>query len=183
MACSHEKMEIQEIEQGLCEDVEKSPRMVRYQATKFEVDEIWTLHDLLRNRMEMLGFLQVVSGVPSVGIGLTLAVGLSINESLATLFRVSHMTGMLFIFAGIVSCMLERYPVLLSVSLIINSVCVIFALPGLGLIIADLTQWNHRKLDLMMAVELCILGLQLLVSIILCVWISKVKSGKNKPIC
>ncbi|XP_037130537.1 uncharacterized protein si:ch211-269k10.4 isoform X2 [Syngnathus acus] len=164
MACSHEKMKIQEIEQGLCEDVEKSPRVVRYQATKVEEDEIWTLHDLLRNRMEILGFLQVVSGVPSVGIGLTLAVGLSINESLATLFRVSHMTGML-------------------VSLIINSVCVIFALPGLGLIIADLTQWNHRKLDLMMVVELCILGLQLLVSIILCVWISKVKSGKNKPIC
>ncbi|XP_049585546.1 uncharacterized protein si:ch211-269k10.4 isoform X2 [Syngnathus scovelli] len=164
MACSHEKMEIHQNEQGLSEDVEKFPRVVRYKATKFEEDEIWASHDLLRNRMEMLGCLQVVSGVPSVGIGFTLAIGLSINESLATLFRVSHMTGML-------------------VSLIINSVCVIFALPGLGLIIADLIQWKYRKLDSMMAMELCILGLQLLVSIILCVWISKVKSGKNKPIC
>nr|XP_049585545.1 uncharacterized protein si:ch211-269k10.4 isoform X2 [Syngnathus scovelli] len=162
MACSHEKMEIHQNEQGLSEDVEKFPRVVRYKATKFEEDEIWASHDLLRNRMEMLGCLQVVSGVPSVGIGFTLAIGLSINESLATLFRVSHMTGMLFIFAGIVSCMLERYPVLLNVSLIINSVCVIFALPGLGLIIADLIQWKYRKLDSMMAMELCILGLQLL---------------------
>ncbi|XP_019729186.1 uncharacterized protein LOC109518028 isoform X1 [Hippocampus comes] len=178
MTCSDVKMEIQEDEQGLCTDDDKLPRLVRYQATKVGEDETEVLHDLLQMKTAVFGSLQVVSGLPSVGIGLTMAVSLRINESLVTLFRVAHVTGMLFILAGVVSSVLIRYPVLITVSLAINKACIVFAIVAVGLITTDLTEWTHKGNYLMMVLmELCILGFQLLLSVILCVWISKVKCG------
>ncbi|XP_077432344.1 uncharacterized protein LOC144058028 [Vanacampus margaritifer] len=181
MACSDVKMEIQEDDQGLCKDVEKLPRVVRYQATMVGEDETRALHGLLQIQTSVVGSLQVVSGLPSVGIGLTRAVSLTMNESLVTLFRVSHLTGMLFIIAGIVSSMLIRYPVLITVSLGINRACIVLALVAMGLITTDLTQWapeqKHFPFTLGL-VEVGILGLQLLLSVILCAQISKVKYGR-----
>ncbi|XP_051922239.1 uncharacterized protein si:ch211-269k10.4 [Hippocampus zosterae] len=178
MACSDVKMAIQEDEQGLCTDDDKLPRLVRYQATKVGEDETEVLHDLLQMKTAVFGSLQVVSGLLSVGIGLTMAVSLMINESLVTLFRVAHMTGMLFIIAGVVSSVTIRYPFLITVSLVINKACIVFGIVAVGLITTDLIQWTHQGNYLMMVLmELCILGFQLLLSVILCMRLSKVKCG------
>ncbi|XP_077384174.1 uncharacterized protein LOC144022881 [Festucalex cinctus] len=179
MACSNVKMEIQEDDQHLCKDVEKLPRVVRYQATKVEDDEKRALHDLLQFQTSVVGPLQVVSGLPSVGIGLTRAISQTINHSLVTLFRVSHLTGMIFIFAGVVASMLIRYPVLITVCLAINRACIVLAIVAMGLITADLTQRaREQKYLALELVELGMLAIQLLLSVILCVWISNTKCGR-----
>ncbi|XP_061632808.1 uncharacterized protein si:ch211-269k10.4 [Phyllopteryx taeniolatus] len=173
MACADVKMDIQEDDQGQCQDAQKWPRMVRYQATKFGEDQKGTL-------TSVLGSLQVVSGLLSVGIGLTFAVSLVMNQFLVTLFRVSHVTGTLFIIAGVVSSMLLRYPVLLTVSLTINRACIFVGLVAVGLISTDLMQWDQKyeQYFKMEVLELLMLGLQLLLTVILCLWISKEKHAQ-----
>ncbi|XP_061530913.1 uncharacterized protein si:ch211-269k10.4 [Phycodurus eques] len=173
MACADVKMDIQEDDQCQCQDAQKWPRMVRYQATKFSEDQNGTL-------TSVLGSLQVVSGLLSIGIGLTFAVSMVMNQFLVTLFRVSHVTGTLFIIAGVVSSMLLRYPVLLTVSVTINRACIIVALVAVALISTDLMQWdqNYEQYLKMEVLELLMLGLQLLLTIILCLWISKEKHAQ-----
>ncbi|KAK7886283.1 hypothetical protein WMY93_025904 [Mugilogobius chulae] len=78
------------------------------------------LHDLLQKQPAVLGTMQMVSGLVSVGVGILFAATLDIQTCLFSLFRVSQMTGALFVMAGLVSNMLFKYPELLPVSLLVN---------------------------------------------------------------
>lgn len=138
------------------------------------------LNNLLQKQPAVLGSLQIVSGLLSVGVGIMFAVTQEMGQSLFTLFRVSQMTGALFIFAGLVTNLVIKYPALLTVSLVVNCGCIAVAGVGAILISVDLAQWKKDDIHLRMEVlELCVLGLEVFISAILCFWFSKEKRAKS----
>ncbi|XP_068180327.1 uncharacterized protein si:ch211-269k10.4 isoform X2 [Antennarius striatus] len=144
-------------------------------------DDKGLLHDLLQKQPAVLGSLQISSGLLSVGVGIIFSLAQEMNESLFTLFRVSHLTGVLFIIAGGLSNLLFKYPGLLPVSYVANCGCIVVAAVAACLIIVDLSDWNpayeqYLRVELL---ELCVLGLELILSTILCFWFSREKSSKS----
>ncbi|KAM7383577.1 hypothetical protein PAMP_003216 [Pampus punctatissimus] len=123
----------------------------------------------------------MVSGLLSFGLGILFAATQDMKQSLFTLFRISQLTGVLFIFAGVLSNLLSKYPALLPVSLNINCGCIVTAAIAACMISIDLAQWNpENDLHLRMEVlELCVLGLEVLLSVILCVWYFKETRAKS----
>ncbi|KAI4811108.1 hypothetical protein KUCAC02_014028 [Chaenocephalus aceratus] len=181
MACADVDMDIDENE-GTPGRPPREPQMVRkYQALELLPDDKGPLHDLLQKKPGVLGSLQMVSGLLSVGVGIVFAVTQEMQGSLINLFRLSHLTGALFIIAGVVSNMIFKYPELLPVSLMVNSGCIIVAVVSAGLISVDLALWRiEQDMHLRMEVlELCVLALEVLLSTILCIWFSKEKRAKS----
>ncbi|XP_033836959.1 uncharacterized protein si:ch211-269k10.4 [Periophthalmus magnuspinnatus] len=111
----------------------------QYQATDLLPNTKPPLHDLLQKQPAVFGSLQVVSGILSVGVGILFAVTQHIGSSFCSLFRVSQLTGTLFIIAGLVSNMLFKYPELLLISLMVNCGCLLVAVVAASLIIVDLS--------------------------------------------
>ncbi|XP_050931913.1 uncharacterized protein si:ch211-269k10.4 [Lates calcarifer] len=159
----------------------EQPVVRHYQATELIPEDKGPLHDLLKKQPAVLGSLQMVSGFLSVGVGILFAVTQTMDQSLFTLFRVSHMTGALFIIAGIVSNLLFRYPVLLPLSFAVNCGCIIVAVIAALLISIDLAYWNYQNEPYlrMEVLALCVLGLEVFLSAILCFWFSKEKRAKS----
>lgn len=182
MACADVDMDIS------AADVEprrvggREPLLIRhYKATEIIPDNKGPLHDLLQKQPAVLGSLQVMSGLFSVGIGIIFAATQEIGKSLFTLFRVSHLTGTLFIAAGVVTNLLFKYPMLLPVSLMINFGCFIVAVVAAFLIVIDLARFipesdEHWKMELL---ELCVLMLEVLLSAVLCILFYKEKRAKS----
>ncbi|TDH11942.1 hypothetical protein EPR50_G00065560 [Perca flavescens] len=182
MACADIDMDIDEADVAPRRAGLREPPLVRhYQATELVPDNKGPLHDLLQKQPAVLGSLQIVSGLLSVGVGILFAVTQEMKHSLFTLFRVSQLTGALFIIAGIVSNLLFKYPVLLPVSLVVNCGCIIVAVVSACLISVDLSQWSkeneqHLRMELL---ELLVLGLEVFLSTILCFWFAKEKRAKS----
>ncbi|XP_076593997.1 uncharacterized protein LOC143325020 [Chaetodon auriga] len=184
MACADVDMHIrgadEERRRGSCIE----PLRIRcYQASEFVPDDKGQLHDLLQKQPAVLGSLQVVSGLLSFGLGIVFAVTQEMRQSLFTLFRLSHMTGALFIIAGVVSNLLFKFPGLLAVSLVVNSGCIVVAVGAACLISVDLARWSpeneqHLRMELL---ELCVLGFKGFLSAVLCFWFSKEKLHAQSP--
>ncbi|XP_035862155.1 uncharacterized protein si:ch211-269k10.4 [Sander lucioperca] len=184
MACADIDMDIHEADVATRRAELREPPLVRhYQATELVPDNKGPLHDLLQKQPAVLGSLQIVSGLLSVGVGILFAATQEMKQSLFTLFRVSHLTGALFIIAGVVSNLLFKYPVLLPVSLVVNCGCIIVAVVSACLISVDLAHWsenNENDQHLRMEVlELLVLGLEVFLSMILCFWFAKEKRAKS----
>ncbi|XP_041650012.1 uncharacterized protein si:ch211-269k10.4 [Cheilinus undulatus] len=183
MACADVDMEIQGEEmEPLRAGRREAPIVRHYQASELLPQPKGPLHDLLKKQPAVLGSLQMMSGLLSVGVGFIFATTQDMSQSLCTLFRVSHLTGALFIFAGVVSSLLSRFPELLQTSLRVNCGCIIVAVTAACLISVDLAQWNqqndqHLKMEML---ELCVLGLEVLLSVILCFWFLKEKRAKSQ---
>ncbi|KAK2844486.1 hypothetical protein Q5P01_011145 [Channa striata] len=182
MACADVDMDIQSVDEGPCRrDDREQPMMRYYQASELMPDERGPLHDLLQKQPAVLGSLQMVSGILSVGVGIIFAVSQGMDDSLFTMFRVSHLTGALFIVAGFVSNLLFKYPELLPVSFGINCGCMVVAAVAACLIGVDLAHWNTENDHYlrMEVLELCVLGLEVFLSAVLCFWFSKEKRTKS----
>ncbi|TMS11118.1 hypothetical protein E3U43_020111 [Larimichthys crocea] len=162
-------------------DEREAPVVQHYQALEFVPDEKGPLHDLLQKQPAVLGSLQIMSGLFSVGVGIIFAATQNINDSLLTLFRASHLSGVLFIIAGFVSNLLFKYPGLLSVSLMINCGCIVVAVSAMILMSVDLILWDTRYAEHwgVELFELCVVVLEVLLSAILCFWFSKEKRAKS----
>ncbi|XP_033182272.1 uncharacterized protein si:ch211-269k10.4 [Anabas testudineus] len=182
MACADVDMDIQGAdEEPFRPDKGDAPLIRYYQATEVMPDNKGPLHDLLQKQPAVLGSLQMVSGLLSVGVGIFFAVTQEMQESLFTMFRVSHVTGALFIIAGITSNLLLKCPRLLPVSFGINCGCIAVAVVAACLISADLAMWKsgneeYLKIEVL---ELCVLGLEVLLSSVLCFWFFKEKHAKS----
>ncbi|XP_044214379.1 uncharacterized protein si:ch211-269k10.4 isoform X3 [Thunnus albacares] len=178
MACADVDMDIQ----GDYDEPGEAMSLIQYyQATEIIPDKQGPLHNLLQKQPAVLGSLQMMSGVFSVGVGILFAATQGMDQSLFTLFRVSHLTGILFIVAGVVSNLLFKYPGLLHLSLNINCGCIIVAAIAAYMITVDLADWNpdnehHLKMEVM---ELCMLLLEVVLSAILCFWFSKEKHAES----
>ncbi|XP_045901715.1 uncharacterized protein si:ch211-269k10.4 [Micropterus dolomieu] len=182
MACADVDMDIHGTDEELLRANRREPPMMRhYQALELLPDNKRPLHDLLQKQPAVLGSLQVVSGFLSVGVGIVFAVTQEMGESLFSLFRVSQLTGALFIVAGVVSNLLFKYPALLPVSLMVNCGCIIVAVVAACLISVDLAHWTqendqHLRMEVL---ELCVLGLEVFLSAVLCFWFSKERLDKS----
>uniref|UniRef100_UPI0037E8D158 uncharacterized protein n=1 Tax=Semicossyphus pulcher TaxID=241346 RepID=UPI0037E8D158 len=179
MACAVADMDIH----GADEQPGREPPIVRhYQASELLPVVKGPLHDLLQKQPAVLGSLQMVSGLLSVGVGIVFAATQNMDESLFTLFRVSQLTGALFIIAGVVSNLLFKYPELLAVSLMVNCGCIVVAVVAACLISVDLANWSalnddHMRIEVL---ELCVLGLEAFLSAVLCFWFFKEKRAKSQ---
>lgn len=182
MACADIDMDIHEDRDPHTRSGQTDPLIIRqYQATEMMPDNKGPLYDLLQKQPAVLGSLQMISGFLSVGVGILFSVTQDMKDSLFTLFRVSQMTGALFFFAGLVSNLLFKYPALLSASFAINCGCICVAVVAACLITVDLANWHpanneHLKMEVL---ELCVLGLEVFLSAILCFWFSKEKRAKS----
>ncbi|XP_034410134.1 uncharacterized protein si:ch211-269k10.4 [Cyclopterus lumpus] len=182
MACADVDMDIRGGDEAPRRAAPREPPMMQhYQALEVMPERKGPLHDLLQKQPAVLGSLQVVSGLFSVGVGILFAVTQEMQQSFLTLFRLSHLTGALFIIAGVVSNLLFKYPVLLPVSLVVNSGCIVIAAFSACLISVDLAHWSseneqHLRMEVL---ELCVLGLEVSLSAILCFWFSKVKHTRS----
>ncbi|KAK9513698.1 hypothetical protein VZT92_027211 [Zoarces viviparus] len=182
MACADVDMDIHGGDQEPRRARQREPPMMQhYMALELMPDYKGPLHDLLQKQPAVLGSLQMVSGVLSVGVGILFAVTQEMQQSLFTLFRLSHLTGTLFFIAGVVSNLLFKYPELLPVSLMVNYGCIIVAVVSACLISVDLAHWSpendqHLRIEML---ELCVLGLEVFLSAILCFWFSKEKRTKS----
>ncbi|CAN9514291.1 unnamed protein product [Ophioblennius macclurei] len=158
----------------------EAPVLRYYQASEMLPDRRGPLHKLMEKQPAVLGSLQIVSGILSVGVGILFALTSEMGKSLFTLFRVSQMTGVLFIGSGLVSNLLFKYPVLLNVSLVANCSSMVVAAIGACLICVDLSHpQEHKELFKMEVLGLCVLGFEVFLSAILCFWFSKEKHAKS----
>ncbi|XP_041797472.1 uncharacterized protein si:ch211-269k10.4 isoform X2 [Chelmon rostratus] len=176
MACADADMDIHVTDEDSHGARWREPLRIRcYQASEFVPDDKGQLHDLFQKQPAVLGSLQVVSGLLSFGLGIVFAVTQEMKHSLFTLFRVSHVTGALFIIAGVVSNILFKFPALLPVSLVVNWGCIIVAVVAACLISVDLAHWTQENDEplRMELLELCVLGFKVSLSAILCFWFSK----------
>ncbi|XP_043973589.1 uncharacterized protein si:ch211-269k10.4 [Gambusia affinis] len=157
------------------------PSQIRYyQASEMVPEEKGQLHNLLQKQPAVLGSLQIMSGTLSVAVGILFAATQEMHQSLFCLFRVSQLTGALFVIAGLVSNLLFKYPALLMVSIAVNCGCIVVAIIGAILISVDLARWNPQN-DPFMRIEamgLCVLGLEVFLSAVLCFWFFKEKKAK-----
>lgn len=182
MACADADMRITGDEQDLWQaGRSEKPIMKYYQAAEMLPSKKGPMDELLQKQPAVLGSLQVVSGVLSLGVGIIFAVTQGMSKSLCGLFRVSYVNGILFICAGLVSNFLFMNPGLVSVSLALNIGCIALAVVAAIFIIADLALWNpanyhHLQIEI---VELIVLLVGASLSAVLCFWFSKSKRSKS----
>ncbi|KAM3615124.1 uncharacterized protein V6R79_023745 [Siganus canaliculatus] len=162
MACGDADMDIHGEEDEGEPGCREPLRTWCYQPSEIVPTNKRPLHHLLKKQPAVLGSLQMVSGLLSFGVGLIFASTQQINDSLLTMFRASHLTGLL-------------------VSLMVNCGCIIVAVVAVCLISVDLALQNtkhdeHYKMEVL---ELCVLGLEVVLSAILCFWFSKEKHFKS----
>ncbi|XP_069393223.1 uncharacterized protein [Paralichthys olivaceus] len=182
MACADVNMDIQGAdEESIRMNRRELPLVQQYQAAELLPEAKGPLHNLLQKQPAVLGSLQMVSGLLSVGVGIFFAVTQNMDDSLFTMFRVSHLTGVLFITAGIVSNLLFKYPQLLPLSFGINCGCIIVTMAAACLIAVDLAQWNEGHVQHLMieVLALCVMGLEVFLSAILCFFFSKETRSKS----
>ncbi|XP_037836084.1 B-lymphocyte antigen CD20 isoform X2 [Kryptolebias marmoratus] len=182
MASADVDMRIHEDQEPLRPGRREAPPPPRYyQASEMLPAEQGPLHSLLQKQPAMLGSLQVMSGIFSVGVGILFAVTQNINVSLCTMFRVSYFTGGLYIIAGLVSNLLFKNPKLLMVSFTMNCACIIVAIIGAILISVDLARFTSgdRVFYKMEVLQLCVLALEAFLSAVLCFWFFKEKPAKS----
>ncbi|XP_065813802.1 uncharacterized protein si:ch211-269k10.4 isoform X2 [Labrus bergylta] len=175
MACASFDMDIQGAEEELLRAGRREPPILQYyQATAVEPDVKGPLHDLLQKQPAVLG---MVTGLLSLGMGFVFATTQTMDQSLFTLFRVSHLTGIFFLIAGLITNLLFKYPELVHASLRVNCGCIIVAFIAACLISVDLAKWKseHEQHLMMEVLELCVLGLEVFLSAVLCFWFLKEK--------
>ncbi|XP_074539553.1 uncharacterized protein LOC141800713 [Halichoeres trimaculatus] len=159
----------------------ESPIVRQYQATELLPGVTGPLHDLLQKQPAVLGSVQVVSGLLSIGLGFLFALAQDMTDSYFTMFRVSHLTGILFVIAGIISNLLFKYPKLLPASFGVNCGCIIVGTVAACMISVDLAEWKENNADFLKVemLELCVLGLEVFLSAVLCFWFCKAKRTKS----
>ncbi|XP_034144547.1 uncharacterized protein si:ch211-269k10.4 [Esox lucius] len=182
MACADIPMDIQQPDEADHDyednaDDKRKPLIKYYQPTELMPPRKGPLHDLLLKQPAVLGSLQMVSGLLSVGLGFLFATTHEPTHSLLTLLRVAPVTGILFFIAGLLSNLLFKYPGLLPVCLLVNIGSMVGAFIGGVLIVVDLAFWNpaveaHLKLEILV---LCVLLEEVAASAILSFWIHKKK--------
>uniref|UniRef100_UPI003AB0995D uncharacterized protein n=1 Tax=Centroberyx gerrardi TaxID=166262 RepID=UPI003AB0995D len=182
MACADINMEIQGAEEAPGPEDKKEPLINYYQASEIMLDAKGPLHDLLQKQPAVLGSLQMMCGLLSVGVGVLFALTQEMAQSLFTLFRLSHLTGSLFIIAGLLSNLLFKYPRLLPVCFFVNCGCITVAAVAAALISTDLAHWNpqnkhHLKIE---TLQLLVLGLEAILSVVLCFWFWKERPTKGE---
>ncbi|KAL0985466.1 hypothetical protein UPYG_G00157240 [Umbra pygmaea] len=186
MACADISMDIQGPDETESEEHwdQRAELLIRcYQPTELVPPRKGPLHDLLLKQPAVFGSIQMVNGLLSVGLGFLFAVTQDPPRSIFTLLRVAPLTGILFFIAGLLSNLLFKYPRLLLACLFVNIGCMVVAVIGAALIVADLALWKtedeqYFKLEVLM---LCLLLAEVSASAFLSFWIHKKNPTHKLP--
>ncbi|CAL8247112.1 unnamed protein product [Lota lota] len=180
MACADIPMGIQRVPEKTDTEDQVAPLIKYYQPQGPLPTDKGSLHDLLQKQPAVLGSLQMVNGLISVAMEIVLAITVEMTESLYVLLRISFLTGPFFFGAGLLTNLLCKNPRLLPVCYFLNLAGVVMATLEVVIISVDLTSWGqvqqnkHLMLELM---EICVMGLNLFLSLVLCVCI---RSERNR---
>ncbi|TWW79296.1 hypothetical protein D4764_10G0003260 [Takifugu flavidus] len=182
MACADVDMDIHGTEEPSGADCNQAPGGWCFRPLEMTPESKRSLHDVLQKHPGVFGSLQVMSGLVSFGLGITFAVSLQMEYSLGTIFRVSHLSGIILIFAGSISSLWFKCRQLFQVLLVVNCGCMIVATIAMSLIIVDLTgrqQPRENELIRLELLEVCILLVTIILSGILAVSFFKQKRSKS----
>ncbi|RVE62566.1 hypothetical protein OJAV_G00158680 [Oryzias javanicus] len=182
MACADVDMDIQvdqEPPRAGRREAPPPPGLTQYyQATAMVKDEGHPR--VTKQQSAVYGSMQIATGLFSIGVGILSAVTQDITYSYMTMFRLSHLTGVLFLFVGIASNMLLKYPSLASLVFMANLGSIAVAIIAVCLISIDLAYWRHRDYYMRMeVVELLVLCFEVFLSVVLCFCFSKQKRAKS----
>ncbi|XP_043116023.1 uncharacterized protein si:ch211-269k10.4 isoform X2 [Puntigrus tetrazona] len=117
---------------------DEGPLIKYYRASEVLPGPVPALQKLLRKGPATCAAVQSSSGILSFGIGVVFAASFGINLNLLTVFRVPILTGITFVFAGVLSNLLYKHPELLQTCLVANIVCLLVSGVGSILLIVDL---------------------------------------------
>ncbi|KTF72166.1 hypothetical protein cypCar_00048802, partial [Cyprinus carpio] len=117
---------------------DEGPLIKYYRAREVLPGPVPALQRLLRKEPSTCAAIQSSSGILSFGIGVVFAASFGINLNFLTLFRVPIITGIMFVFAGILSNLLYKHPELLQTCFIVNIGCLLMSGIGTILLSVDL---------------------------------------------
>ncbi|KAK2903664.1 hypothetical protein QQF64_009158 [Cirrhinus molitorella] len=154
---------------------DEGPLIKYYRASEVVPGPVPALNQLLRKGPATCAAIQTSSGILSFGIGVVFAASFGISLNLLTLFRVPIITGIMFIFAGILSNLLYKHPELLQTCFIANIVCL--AISGIGtiLLIVDLPTGENEIEKKMEVLVLCVTLMDMLIAAVLIYWFYREK--------
>ncbi|XP_036071719.1 uncharacterized protein si:ch211-269k10.4 [Oryzias melastigma] len=150
-----------------------------YQATAMVKDE--GQRRAMKQKHSVYGSMQIATGLFSIAVGILSAVTKEITYSYMTMFRLSYLTGVLFLFVGVTSNMLHKFPALRSMVIMANLGSIAVAIIAVCLISVDLA-YGRFYYDLYMRMELLellVLCFEVFLSAALCYCFSKQKRAKS----
>lgn len=154
---------------------DEGPLIKYYRASEVVPGPVPALQRLLRKGPATCAAIQSSSGILSLGIGIVFAVSFGIGDYLLTLFRVPIITGIMFVFAGILSNLLYKHPELLQSCFIANIVCLVVSGIGAILLIVDIQPGGNMIQDKMEVLVLCVTLMDMIIAAVLIYWFYREK--------
>ncbi|KAJ8288125.1 hypothetical protein COCON_G00007840 [Conger conger] len=151
------------------------PLLWQYCASELVPAKKLPLQNLLQKQPMALGAVQMVAGITSFGLGVTLAATSTL--SLAVLFRVPIFTGLLFFICGLLCFLLHRFTRLVPICFAVNIGCLSVAGVGIVLLTIDLssediTSYGRPKPGAIKVLILCVTVLNTFISALLVFWLN-----------
>ncbi|XP_036393746.1 uncharacterized protein si:ch211-269k10.4 [Megalops cyprinoides] len=176
MACVMREL----IEQEDDRDEMRKPLIKQYCATDVVPAKMQPLHDLLQKQPAAIGVVQMVSGITIFGLGVVLATTSPLT--LAIIFRVPILTGLLFFISGMLSAMLHKFTRLLPICVAVNIGCLCVAGVGVVLLTIDLALATpnaspHIKVKVLV---MCVTVLEMCITAVLLFWMRRELRSTNK---
>ncbi|XP_035290713.1 uncharacterized protein si:ch211-269k10.4 isoform X1 [Anguilla anguilla] len=158
----------------------RQPLIRQYCATEQIPGKELPLQDLLRKQPMALGVAQLVAGITSFGLGVTLAATSPLT--LAVLLRVPILTGLLYIICGLLSALLNRFTRLLPICFVVNIGCLSVAGVGIVLLAIDLSLLtdSERAVRPTKVLILCVIALMACISALLVFWLHREMRSMRK---
>ncbi|XP_055067588.2 uncharacterized protein [Misgurnus anguillicaudatus] len=161
-------------------DTDSQPLVKHYRASEPLPGVVPVLHSFLQKGPASWAAVQASSGILSFCIGAVFAASFNIGQFLLTLFRVPILTGILFMFTGILSNLLYKHPDLLQTCFCANIGCLFFSAIGVILLSVDLTNSQNPIQFKMEVLVLCVTLMDLIIASLLIFFIYKEKKRNHK---
>ncbi|XP_056618157.1 uncharacterized protein si:ch211-269k10.4 [Triplophysa dalaica] len=181
MASAHIEMDVQHHEDSADGRRSDHQPLVKYYRASEPLPGIKpVLHNFLKKGPASCAAVQASSGILSVGIGVVFAASVEMHSIFLTLFRVPIVTGILFIFTGILCNVLYRHPELLKTCFVANIGCLIVSAVGVILLSIDLGTNSsyeiHYKMEVMV---LCVTLMDMIIAAVLILLIHREKQNQK----
>ncbi|RXN27535.1 B-lymphocyte antigen CD20 [Labeo rohita] len=154
---------------------DEGPLIKYYRASEVLPGPVPALNKLLMKGPATCAAIQASSGILSFGIGVVFAASFVIEWNLLTLLRVPIITGIMFVFAGILSNLLYRHPELLQTCFVANIVCLVVSVIGVILLIVDLQPGGNTIQNKMEVLVLCVTLMDMIIASVLIYWFYREK--------
>ncbi|KAA0702610.1 hypothetical protein E1301_Tti011304 [Triplophysa tibetana] len=181
MASAHIEMDVQHQEDSADGRRSDHPPLVKYYRASEPLPGIKpVLHNFLKKGPASCAAVLASSGILSVGIGVVFAASFDMQFFLLTLFRVPIVTGILFIFTGILTNVLYCHPELLNTCFFANIGCLIVSAVGVILLSIDLAKHKSNEIQYKMEfMVLCVTLMDMIIAAVLIFLIQREKQNQK----